>query len=685
MTEEQAFPPTSWASWKERATAELGGGADFESALVTRTPEGVRIQPVYETPPPGSATPAGFATPVTGVGPACPGEAPHLRGAGRLGPLTGPTRICPIVQSLSLEEAAERIREEIGGGMRALWFHRIGFAHLDELDQLLDQVDPAETEILVRPTLPAHAVSAFWIAWILRRHPAPAAVRLHFGLDPLGRLARTGLFDLERSERDTMALAERVREQFPHSTALAVSTAPYHNAGATATEELAAALATGTAYLRWLTGAGFDLDDAASQIFFRFPLSADQFLEIAKLRAFRFCWSRVLEASGYPGSVGPRIHTVDSDRMLSVYDPWVNMLRTTLSTFAAIAGGSDLHTPAPWDTRLGGSDPLARRIARNTGTILLEETRLTHVVDPAGGSSYVESLTQELAEAAWSLFQELDRDGIEAELLSGRFRARIGETWSEREQELRRRSRPVTGVSEYANLDESRPACEGDRQRKAARGFGLRRRKARDARAGIQITLAPTPNDTLEEAIVHAGESATVDELIDAWPIGRSGEIESFPVRHDGDPFEEIRSRAEAEAGAPRPAVFLANLGPHARHGARASFARSAFAAGGIAAVNGNGTDGLPPEGAADEITRQFRESGASVACLCGSDAEYATHGNEVVAALREAHATWVLRAGRPSSKVPADQIVDDWIYLGSDLPASLEKALVRAAREAQP
>lgn len=702
VSKESEFPKTSWDAWKAKATEELKG-ADFDAKLVTKTVEGIRILPVYETPAPEtkSTSPAAEADETTGQNKApvlwptdsLPGHAPHLRGGGEEGSTSGAPRICTLIDGLAPEEIATRARDELEGGVRALWFQRTGFVDLDELDTALEAVDPAEVELIIRPTLPAHAVAAYWIAWILRRHPAPPDVRIHFGLDPLARLARTGLFDLDRTERDTVALAQRLQEQFPRSTALAVSTLPYHNAGASAAEELAAALATGVSYLRWLTRAGFDLDDAASQLYFRFALGPDQFLEIAKLRAFRYCWSRVLDASGYPGAVGPRIHTVDSDRMLTVFDPWVNLLRTTLATFAAITAGADLHTPQPWTSRLAVNDPLARRIARNTGTILLEESQLSHVVDPAGGSTYVESLTRELAETAWSLFQELEGEGMEAELLSGRFRSRVSDTWSRKEAELKTRRRPVTGVSEYANLSESRPRAEHELEKEASRAFAERKRVARSARAGIRVTLPPAPNQALEEAIVLAGEATTLEEVIEAWPIGRSGEIASFPVVHDGDPFEQLRLRAETasqiRAASSKdddgPRVFLANLGTVAMHGARATFARGAFAAGGLPTVGSEGTGTHEPREAANILASEFRASGCAVVCLCGTDEDYATMGSEVIQALRDAGANWIVRAGSPVQKVPSDEMTDDWIHLGSDLPSSLEKALTHAVREVRP
>ena len=230
---------------------------------------------------------------------------------------------------------------------------------------------------------------------------------------------------------------------------------PYHEAGGSAAQELGASLATGVAYLRLLTGAGLTLQEACAQLEFRYAATADQFLTIAKLRAARRLWARVAEASGDVDAGAQRQHAVTSPVMMARRDPWVNMLRTTVACLSAGAGGADAVTVLPFDHSLGLPDAFARRIARNTSTILLEESHLARVIDPAGGSYYVERLTDELAHAAWDFFQEIERAGGQAAALrSGMLGERLAATWAERGRKLAKRREPITGVSEFPNLAE---------------------------------------------------------------------------------------------------------------------------------------------------------------------------------------------------------------------------------------
>ncbi|MFE3938132.1 methylmalonyl-CoA mutase family protein, partial [Streptomyces goshikiensis] len=236
----------------------------------------------------------------------------------------------------------------------------------------------------------------------------PAPPRASRGADPLGHEARTGeVLDLA----EAAALARETAAAWPHVRALTVDALPYHEAGGSAAEELGLSLATGVAYLRALEGGGLGVEAALGQLEFRYAATADQFLTIAKLRAARRLWARVAEACGAPEAGAQRQHAVTSPVMMTRRDPWVNMLRTTVACMAAGVGGADSVTVLPFDNELGLPDAFARRIARNTSTILLEESHLARVIDPAGGSYYVEQLTTELAGAAWEFFQTVEKAG----------------------------------------------------------------------------------------------------------------------------------------------------------------------------------------------------------------------------------------------------------------------------------
>ena len=343
------------------------------------------------------------------------------------------------------------------------------------------------------------------------------------GADPIGWRARTGA--------EAFALGELVELARPHGQ-LRVATVDatiYHDAGASDATEIAVATAVGVAYLRELTESGLAVDDALARMEFRFAVTGDQFASIAKLRAARQIWQRVAELSEAEDRVQYQ-HAVTSAAMMTRRDPWVNMLRTTIACFAAGVGGADSITVLPFDNALGLPDDFARRIARNTNAVLHDESSIGRVVDAAGGSWYVETLTAELAQKAWEEFTAIERaGGALAALDDGTIPAAIAATRDARADDIAHRRAPLTGVTEFAFPDED----------------PVSRNEAPAALSGGP--LAPA-----------------------RW----------------SEPFEEVRDQVEALD--PRPKVFLATLGPFAQHSARVSFATNLFNAGGFHSVVGD-------------------------------------------------------------------------------------------------
>ncbi|SDJ74643.1 methylmalonyl-CoA mutase [Nonomuraea maritima] len=354
------------------------------------------------------------------------------------------------------------------------------------------------------------------------RATAPAAQALFElaaarGVAPTGNLGASCVHGPAAAE-----LAARCAADFPGLRAVTVDATPYHDAGAADAEELGCSIARGVAELRALTGAGLSAEQAFGQIDFRYAATADQFATIAKLRAARRLWARVAEVCGVPEAGAQRQHAVTSSAMMTARDPWVNMLRTTVACFAAGVGGADAVTVQPFDACLGLPDDFARRIARNTQSLLLEESSLGRVIDPAGGSFYVERRTADLAESAWAWFQEIEAaGGIDraADLVAGR----VAAARARRDDDIAHRRLPITGVSEFADPREK----------------PVRRRPA---------------------------------------PVPQAGEL---PRVRYAEPYERLRDLADARPE--RPTVFLATIGPLAAHTARATFAANLFQAGGLA------------------------------------------------------------------------------------------------------
>ncbi len=408
---------------------------------------------------------------------------------------------------------AEAIKADLENGVNSIWLV-LGAAGVPvgDLARVLDGVHLDIAPVV----LDAGADTAAAAEALLALGPH---VTGNLGADPYGLAARTG------ADPDPAIAAELAGRTHPGLRAITVDATPYHDAGGSDAEELGCSIATGVAYLRALTDSGLSVDQALGELDFRYAATADQFLTIAKLRAARRLWTRVVQACA-GADTAQRQHAVTSSAMMTARDPWVNMLRTTVAAFAAGVGGADAVTVQPFDAALGLPDDFARRIARNTQSLLLEEAGLSRVIDPAGGSWYVEALTEELAQAAWAWFQDIERAGgigAARDLVAGR----IAATWEKRRANLAHRRDPITGVSEFPNLAEKLPAR----------------------------TPAPeTPGGGLPR------------------------------VRYAQD-FEHLR--AAADAAASRPKVFLAALGTVAQHTARAGFAANLFQAGGIETVLG--------------------------------------------------------------------------------------------------
>ncbi len=257
------------------------------------------------------------------------------------------------------------------------------------------------------------------------------------------------------SAADEVVAGARVQ---PPSRCLRISTLPFHDAGADAADELALGLSSLVATLHQLESAKLDLSAAAPLLWAQVAVGRDTFGEICKLRALRVLWHKVLSAAGVAGSGLDAIHAVCSQRTLSTRDPWVNMLRVTTQVFAAALGGAQLVTPLPFDAAFATPSALGQRVARNTALVLREESLLGRVLDPGGGSYYLESRTDALAREAWSRFTTIEREGGIVQLLrDNKLHARLEASWKQRAAALAKRKEPVLGVSEFANLTETLP------------------------------------------------------------------------------------------------------------------------------------------------------------------------------------------------------------------------------------
>jgi methylmalonyl-CoA mutase len=578
------FDTATREQWRELVAGVLrkAGREDLpdpvEDGLSVCVATGVTVEPLY------TAEDAGDLPSAVGV----PGLAPFVRGA-RAGGVPAAPGGWDIRQRHAHPDVAttkEAIAADLENGVTSLWLVLgEGAIPVESLDDVLSDVllDLAPVTVQAAGVGGIDVAEAFLSLVEGRTDLAPGS---SLGLDPLGRQAATG------EPQDLAGLADVARRAAAHDglRTVVVDATVFADAGASAVEELGCSLAAGVAYLRALTEGGLSVDEAMAALEFRYSASADQFTAIAGLRAARRLWDRVGEVSGASADFrGQRQHAVTSSVMTTKRDPWVNLLRTTVACFAAGVGGADVVTVQPFDAALGLPDAFSRRIARNTQSLLVEEGHLARVLDPAGGSWYVESLTDSLARAAWDWFTEIERaGGLVAALDSGLIADRIGAAWEERSTRLAHRTDAITGVSEFPNLAEKLP------------------------------------------------ERAPAAE---ALPTG------GLPRVRAAQAFEELRDAAAGQR------VYLATIGPIAKHTARASFAGNLFQAGGLETPSGDGTEG-------------FAGAGTTVACICGTDRDYAESAARLAEQLRAAGATAVWLAGKPDLDVDG---VDGYAFAGCD------------------
>ncbi len=596
------FPDPTREQWSHLVEGVLrkAGATDIpesaaEDALATEIEDGLTARPLY-TARDAPADP-GF-----------PGFAPYVRGGGAMGTSVSGWDVRQRHTRTDPKQLNEAVLADLENGVTSLWLTTgEGGVPLDGLATALDGVLLDLAPVVLDAGDDAEEAARAFLSLVDERGMPRRAALGNLGADPLKQAARG------RRASEASGLAVLCHEEYPGIRAMTVDALPYHEAGGSAGQELGCSLATGVAYLRDLTAAGLPLDAACAQLEFRYAATADQFLTIAKLRAARRLWARVTEVCGAPAP--QRQHAVTSPVMMTRRDPWVNMLRTTVACMAAGVGGADAVTVLPFDDALGLPDAFARRIARNTSTILMEESHLARVIDPAGGSWYVERLTDDLCRVAWAWFQEIERAGGQAKALDdGLIAERLASTWAKRRKDLARRREPITGVSEFPNLAEPE----------------------------------------VEREPAHAGPGGGLPS-----------------VRRDQD-FEELRARSDAHLATTgvRPRVFLAALGPPAAHTARATFSANLFQAGGVEPVQ--------EQAGAATVADAFRRSGATVACLCSADKVYAEEAEAVAAALKSAGATRVFLAGRPGDRREAYAAagVDEFVHAGGDAIAVLTSVL---------
>lgn len=437
------FPQVGPDAWADLAAAVVNksrpddatvDGEGATDALTSHLPGGIDVAPIYWSP---ERTALGL-----------PGAMPFTRGRGPRDPNL-PWDVRQLHDDPDAATTRKAVLGDLERGVSSVWLHvgPDGVAPGDVTEVLTDVMADLAPVVVSSLTDQPGAAAALVEAWEAKGVD-PASVRGSLGHDPIGLAAAIG------GTPDLAPLAEAVASctnRWTGVRAITVDSRVHHDAGATDQDEIALALATALDYVRHLDESGVEPAEAFRRIDFRVAATADQFLTIAKLRALRRTWARIGEVLEVPeADRGAWVHAVTSWRMQTRTDPWVNILRGTIASFAASAGGADAITVLPYDDAIGLPTPFSRRVARNTQSLLAAESNVARVADPAGGSNYVEALTDDLARAAWAWFGELDgAGGAAAGLASGTVAERFAASRAERDAGLATRVVPLTGTSTF--------------------------------------------------------------------------------------------------------------------------------------------------------------------------------------------------------------------------------------------
>ncbi|MCK4747678.1 MAG: methylmalonyl-CoA mutase small subunit, partial [Bacteroidales bacterium] len=569
------FPEITTAQWEEKILADLKG-ADYQKKLIWRTDEGVDVKPYYRAE---DVDPLGY-----------------LKHAGKLKKTDSAPNQWTICQDIfpgeDPQETNSRIKSALKGGAEAIRIH-LGDAPpigQEMIHSLLEGIPLGETEFIFQGSLMADALYELLCTFAHSKGVNEADLKGSPGADPLGKMVVSGIpiASLENLGK----LVKRVKKDSPDMRIIDVNGTIFQNSGSNLVEELAFGLAMANEYLAILTAQGIDPTEAISSLQLNLTSGSNYFLEVAKLRAARILWGKICEGYGVePGEGKIRIHSTSSEWNMTLYDPYVNMLRGTTEAMSAIIGGADLVSVLPFDYPYGKSSEFSDRIARNVQIILREEAYFDKVADPSSGSYYIESLTDSIGEKAWDLFRETES--------KGGFRKAFESGW----------------------IQEMVLASRNKRAERAASGRGRI----------LGTNAFPNFNELIYENLDERKMSASYETPLTSLVPFRLSSL-----------FEEVR--LETERSKKRPRVLLLKYGNPAWMTARAMFSGNFFACAGYEIVD------LPAAGTIEEVIETARETDADIVVLCSSDDAYPTLAPSLHEALKER--SIIVVAGYPADSL---------------------------------
>lgn len=601
----EEFPPISVQEWENQIMKDLKG-ADYEKKLVWKSPEGLTLKPYY--------TREDLVKKVEGGA----GFFPYQRGYHKEG---NAWKIVQNIDSTILADANSMAVDALDKGADAVSFTLDYINEQEELAFLLKNIDLQEKSIHF---ISFHSYSILFdllIKEVQRRKYDPTTLKGSFNFDPFSYYLLHGEYynSLEDNMNELECLLKTVRESKLDYSVINVNGQHFHNAGATAIQELGFTLASAQAYLQMMVERGFKAEDVVPKMRLTLSIGPSYFVEIAKFRAARLLWSKIVSQYGVSEEKAKiTIHAVSGMFNKTIYDLQNNMLRNTTEAMSAVLGGANEITILPHDFTLKPSDGFSNRIARNVQLLLKNEAHFEKVADVAGGSYYIEALTNDIASHAWNNFLKIDEvGGFVIAMENGLIKSEIEKNASAKRSSIAQRKNTLVGINNYPNLNE---------------------RLLSELKKSIST------------------------------PIVSEKALKLFRVTEE---FEQIRMSTEkyVSEGNKQPLVYLSEFGNLAMRKARAMFSTNFFGVAGYAIYEQTDFSGI------DQTIREILDKKSNIVVLCSSDEEYGETGIEMVKALRKASAELlIVVAGNPAEMIEAlkEAGANEFIHVRTNLLESL-------------
>lgn len=697
------FPVLSFDDWKKQVEKDLKGES-FDKKLTTKTYEEINLQPLY------TSNDIKDLPQINSF----PGFQNYMRGNTAAGFISHGWEIAQEYNEALPEDLNEALRNDLQRGLNSINIvldhptmlgidadqakpgqvgkNGLSISGVKKMHILFKDIDIREVPINISCGFSALPFTILFTSYVQEIRRSLMNIKGSIISDPYDYLVTHGKLPISLSQIfDEIKLATElmITSNSPIKT-IGVSGFSYHNSGASAVQELAFSLATGVEYLQKISSKGLKINEAAKRMKFTFGTGSFYFMEIAKLRTARMLWNKILEAFGVNEENRKMfIHAKTSKLNQTYFDPYVNMLRTTTEAFSAIIGGVDSLQTSPFDEPFNPADDFSKRISRNTQIILKEESHLDQVIDPAGGSYFIEKLTDEIATAAWKLFQKIDDDGgMLNAIKSGFIQNEIVRVAEQKKKDFAKRKTVLVGTNMYANPKEDAielKVIDYDSIYQQRVDYTKKYKMSNQVDERDQIlsrleTLSDNSDfeliDTSIEAILDGSTLGEITKSIRAT-AEKGISVEPLQQFRLAEMFEELRiasANLKDKTGS-KPKAFLATMGPLKQFKARADFSRAFFEVGGFEIIYPNGF------ATTAEAVKAAIDSKAHAVVICSTDDTYPEIVPPIVKGIKEkSKDVAVILAGYPKDQIEEHKKsgVDDFIYLGADVHLILTNLLKR-------